>query len=550
MIKSLTIKNFILIKDLTLNFKEGFNVITGETGAGKSIILNAIDIAFGARTSKEFIKTGEEREYIEVLLNLKEDFDFEFLNNNGIEFYDNELILSREISQTGSRSRVNGVVVTQEFMKDLKEKLLDIHSQHQTYTYIQPKYHINLLDSYANVSHKELLKEYENTYNNYINILKEYENLKQTNNLTENQIDFLKFQIQEIEEADIEDINEDKNLENQLNILLNAETLKDLTYSGYYILQNDDNSLLSGISQIKTNISKAVSYDENLSEIEEEIINLQENLKDIASTLRNYSENIELDKEKIDFIQERINLLDKLKRKYGNSLEEVLNSYQTFNEELSKINLYDENIEKLENQLKDEKDKLMNVANSLSQSRQILAKELSEKITQELEKLELPKSSFEISITQKEFDKKGIDNVEFLISTNISEEVKPLIKVASGGEISRVMLAIKTIFAQADKVNTVIFDEIDTGISGKASQSVADELYELSKHHQIIAITHQPIIAAKANQHFYVTKTQDETTNVRVYTLDEENKIKAIAMLAAGEINDESISFAKQLIGN
>ena len=548
MIKSLAIQNFILIDELNLNFKNGFNVITGETGAGKSIILNAIDIAFGARCSKDVIKTGTQKAFIELTIELKADFDFDLLNSNGIDFENNELIISREITQNSSRIRINGVLVTQELIKEIAENLIDIHSQHETYTYIQPKYHILLLDSYQFANHKDCLRNYQQTWQNYSETLAEYNRVLNANNLTENQIDFLKFQIAEIEEANIENINEDEELEKELEILSNAEKLKELTYSAYWGLVNDESSIISGISSIKNNISKACEFDEKIQDLENSIADAQEILREVASNLRNYSENIEPNAQRIEEIQERIALLDKLKRKYGNTLEDVLQSYEKFEKELSLINFSQTETVRLEQEVKTLRESIETQGKELSNSRQKLAKDLSEKITNELEKLELPKSRFEISIKEKEFDNLGCDEVEFYISTNISEPLKPLIKVASGGEISRIMLAIKTIFANNDKVDTVIFDEIDSGISGKASTSVANSLQNLAKTHQILAITHQPIIAAKASQHFYVKKSQNDTTKVNVFTLNDEDKIKALAILSAGEITDESLNFARQLV--
>ncbi|MBO5948332.1 DNA repair protein RecN [bacterium] len=548
MIKSLFIQNFILIDELNLEFKDGFNVITGETGAGKSIILNAIDIAFGARCSKEVIKTGTSKAFIELTITLKADFDFEMLTQNGIDFEDNELIISREITQTSSRIRINGVIVTQELIKEIAEKLIDIHSQHETYTYIQPKYHITLLDSYQFENHKDFLENYQKTWQKYSETLNEYNQALNANNITENQIDFLRFQITEIEDANIENINEDDELEKELEVLLNAEKLKELTYSAYWGLVNDETSIISGISSIKNNISKASEFDEKIQELESSISDAQEILRETASALRNYSENIEPNAQRISEIQERIALLDKLKRKYGNTLEDILNSYASFEKELNLINFSQTEIVRLEQEVRELKENLEIQGKKLSNSRQLLAKNLSKKITNELEKLELPKAKFEIFIKEKEFDSLGCDDVEFYISTNISEPLKPLIKVASGGEISRIMLAIKTIFANNDKVNTVIFDEIDSGISGKASTSVANSLQNLAKTHQILAITHQPIIAAKAEQHFYVKKSQNDTTKVNVFTLNDEDKIKALAILSAGEITDESLNLARQLV--
>lgn len=550
MIKTLKIKDFIIIDELELEFGKGFNVITGETGAGKSIMINAIDLAFGARANKELIKTGKQKASIELTIELKKELPQGFIDEYGLESFGNELVLSREITESGSRSRVNGTLVTQDVIKTLREMLIDIHSQHMTYTYIQQKHHISLLDSYGDDKHKNILESYKSLYNDYVSVCKKLDELTNKTKLDEQQIEFLKFQIDEIESAQIEDLEEDKKLEEELNVLANVEKLKELTYSSYWALYGDDGCILDAIGKVKTNISKAAETDNNLADYESEIINVQESLRELSSNLRNYAEAMELDEQRMDEVQQRIEVLEKVKRKYGNTLEQVLETYDKFTKEYNSIEFFEEEIANLENQKSDCLTKMQSATAILTNSRKELAKHLSDVMTKQLENLDMPKVKFEISIEPCEYNSNGCDNVEFLISTNISEEPKPLAKIASGGEISRVMLAIKTIFAKADNIDTIIFDEIDTGISGNACQAVAQTISELAKSHQIISITHQPIIAAKSDRHFYVAKTQDGQTAVKVYTLNEENKIKAIAMLAAGEITDDSVKFAKQLIYN
>lgn len=548
MIKSLNIKDFILIDELEVVFENGFNVITGETGAGKSIIINAIDLAFGARASKEVIKTGKTRAMIEVVLDVRQGFSKELFDEQGIELFSNELVISREITESGSRSRINGVMVSQDVMKQIREQLIDIHSQHMTYTYIQPKHHINLLDNYGANEHISLLNDYKELFAKYNEVLKKLTDAQNKTELSEQQVEFLRFQINEIEEAHIEDIKEDEQLENELHVLANAEKLKEYTYSSYWSLYGDDAGIVPVLGKIKTNIGKAGEYDSNLSEIESELINCQEILRDISSRLRDYSDNMELDEARLNNIQERLDILEKIKRKYGNTLEKVLETYEGFVEELNSIEFSEEEIQKLGAEKLALLQKMTETASKLTESRTKTAAKLGTILSTELEKLDMPKVRFEIGVTPCDFNQNGADSVEFLISTNISETPKPLAKIASGGEISRVMLAIKTIFAHTDNINTIIFDEIDTGISGKACQAVAEEIASLAKSHQIISITHQPIIAAKADRHFYVSKSQEDKTRVKVYTLDEENRIKAIAMLAAGDITDDSLKFAKQLI--
>ena len=548
MIKQLRLKNYILIDELEANFHSGLNVITGETGAGKSILISAIDLAFSARVSKDVIKNGCDKAVVELVIentkhNLKPLFE-----ENGIDDYGVEIILTKEITQNGVRTRLNGTLINQDFLKQIKALFLDIHSQHQTYVFMQPKYHITLLDNYAKDVYGKTLEEYRELYKKYLDTKNLLEQAKNSADNTESQIEFLKFQVNEIEDAEIKSSNEDEELNQELEVLANAEKLKELTGQAYWAINGDDGSIIEALGKIKQSISKAVGMDSKLEDLESRLIDIAENLHDAGAELRDYSQNLDNDTERLNEIQERLYLLDKLKRKYGSTLEEVLQTHDKLSAELAGIEFSSQNVELLEKEVSELYSKLKDIASHISEKRKNYAKVLSVYIQEKLEKLELPKARFEISVTDKDLGSDGCDNVEFLISTNVSEDLKPLAKVASGGEISRVMLAIKSIFAQSDDIDTVIFDEIDTGISGKASQSVADEIKELAKYHQIILITHQPIIASKADKHFYVRKSQADETKVEVYVLQGDNKIKALAELAGGEINEQSIEFAKSLI--
>lgn len=548
MIKQILIKDYILIDELLVNFDEGLNVITGETGAGKSIIINAIDLVFASRVSKEVIKSGCNKASIELVLSYHKKDLGQLFEENGIDDFGDEIVISKEITQNAVRSRVNGTLVNQDFIRVIKDKFVDIHSQNQTYAFLQPKFHIHLLDSYAKDIYGNLLDEYHAQYSHYKGLCSELEKFKSLANATENHMEFLKFQINEIEEAQINDVNEYDSLKNELNILQNVEKLKELTGSSYWSLTEDESSVINALGLVRTNISKAAQMDENLASVEQNIINASEALNEVAASLRNYSQNLDNDDGKLNLIQERVFLLDKLRRKYGDMLADVMQTYGNLKTEYEEIEYSTLNIEELEEKISSVLVELDAKATLLTEKRNYYAEVLSSLLVEKLERLELPKVRFGIEVVPTELNSNGKDKVEFLISTNISEDLKPLARVASGGEISRVMLAIKTIFAQNDDIDTVIFDEIDSGISGKTAQSVADEIVELSQYHQIIMITHQAIIASKASKYFYVTKSQDyDTTQVGVYILTDENRLKALAELAGGDINDQSLEFARSL---
>lgn len=550
MIKTIRIQNFALIDEIEVDFDKSLNIITGETGAGKSIIIDAIDAAFGSRVSKEVIKTGRDKAFIELYLDIDNEINTQLFEDNGIELENNELIISREITQSSTRSRVNGVLVSQNFVQEIRKDLIDIHSQHETYNCLKPKTHIDLLDNYGDTEHKNLVSIVKTQHQELKSLKNKYDKAVSQNSDFEKQKDYLSFQIDEIEKAQIEDIKEYEELIQQREVLANAEDLKKETFANYTALYGQDGSILDALGDVESNLKKAARFDKSLEEIIEAISSSKITLKEATDDLRNYSENLDTDPETLDKIEDRIDTLDRIKKKYGRTLEDVINKLEEFRKELSSIQITNDSIDKLAIEIESLEKELTNNAKNLSSLRKAMAKELSHLIQQELIKLEMPKAQFSVNIDEYEtIQSNGFDNVEFLISANVGEPLKQLAKVASGGEISRVMLSLKTVFTKADNVNTIIFDEIDSGISGKTSQSVAEALTTLAKYHQILCITHQPIIAAMADKYFYIQKQQNETsTGVKVNILDETGKINALASLAGGQVNDETVKFASNLV--
>jgi len=532
MLKEIFIKNFILIDELRLQFNSGFNVLLGETGAGKSIIFKAIDIALGAKTSKDVLKNPDKNALIELT------FDG-----------DEETVISREISKTGTKPRLNGAMVTLDVINQMREKLVDIHSQHQTYTYLQSKYHIELLDSYIESTDSEFktaLEKYKEDYSRFKEVAKKLDIIENTEKETKEKIEFLKFQTEEIEQAEIKE-NEEEELNSELDILSNLENLKELTYGAYYSLNNDDSSIIDALNKIKYNISKAAEFDNSLNETESAFIDALENLKDISNTLRNYSESLEANPQRLDEINERLELIQKLKRKYG----DIFETYEKLKNELNELEQSFTSFEDLKVQKESLYNSISALSKTLDEKRKQNAKTLSSLIEEELRALNLDCARFNILVeTIEAFNSKGKNKVEFLISTNISKDLTPLNKTASGGEISRVMLAIKTVFSAVDKVSVIIFDEIDTGISGKTSVCVANAINKLAKSAQVFAITHQPIIASKADDFYFVSKEQDMETKVSVRKLKEDEKPNILAQMALGDISDNSLTFAKELLNS
>lgn len=549
MIKHLKIKNYTIIDELETDFEAGLNVITGETGAGKSIMIDAVDIALGAKASKELIKTGKDKALIELEIELPEHLKNLISKNFEIDIDDNLLIISREISQTSSRIRVNGVLISLNELLEIRKLILDIHSQHQTYTYLQPKTHINLLDSFGNNSHSARVLEYKNLFRDYQNAIQKLKNLKESDNQNQQQADFLKFQIDEIKSAEITDINEFDDLVAKANVLENAQELKSVSYRAFQAINGEDENIADSLDRVKGFLDKDSSLDENLKDISKNLTDIIFNLKDVARDLRNYSDNLECDDDALNQIQLRLEVLSKLKRKYGGNLEEVVKTLQKFEEEYSLITNADELIAKLEQEIIIQEKALNILAQEISDERNILADKLSKTVTESIKFLEMPYAEFKVQIDKTNLSLNGIDNVEFMIITNPTEPFKPLVKVASGGEISRVMLAIKTVFANTDDIMCVIFDEVDTGVSGKTSQAIASQLSKLAKTHQILCITHQPIIASVADVHFHVSKEQSiDKFEVQVNKLTEEKRVQIIAKMLAGSENADSIRLAQEML--
>lgn len=530
MLKSLLIKNFILFDNVKLDFTKGFNVLCGETGAGKSIIIKALDCVLGAKITKEMILNNETPCIIEAVFEV-----------NGVE-----TVISRETLLT-SKFRLNGILSNIDEIKELRESLVDIHSQHQTYSYMQPKNHINLLDNYIIKKHPEyfeLLETYKKTYLEYRETYKKLNTLKENFENNSREIELLTFQLKELDEAAIKQ-GEEETLKEEANILSNIQELKEGSYSSYWALGGDSSSIIEGLSKIKYEIQNLSELDKNLEEVKNQLFDAFENLKDSANFLQNYSNGLELNPSRLDEVNERISLIQKLKRKYGDDLDIVREETA---KKLEILTNSENNPEELEKQYGILQEAVDFLASKLHENRVKSAEELSKLIEEKLKTLELKEAQFEIKVRETIRNELGRSSVEFLIATNKNQSLQSLSRVASGGEISRVMLAMKSIFASVDKIPTVIFDEIDTGISGITSNAVAASMLELAKYSQIICISHQPIIVAKADNFIWITKVHSENTSIKIEILNNDKRLEALAQLASGSVDDTSIEFAKTLL--
>jgi DNA repair protein RecN (Recombination protein N) len=564
MLTSLQIKDYALIQNINVEFGTGLNIITGETGAGKSILLGALSLLLGERASSETVRKGAQKSVVEGIFYVGNNEKVKnFLNENDFEFAE-ELIIRREISLKGSnRCFINDTPVQLMNIKQVGDLLIDLHGQHDHQSLLNVDTHIDFLDEFCDL--KTEMNSYSKIRTEFINIRGEIEELKRNEKRIKEKLELNSFQLKEINAVSPEP-DEDEKLENELRIMENAEKLFDASSQIYSAVYEDENAVYDSLINIQNMIKSISQIDESILPAREEINSAVELLKDIGDFMRDYKEKIEIDPEALDSMRERSGAIHLLKKKYGGTLENVLNYKSKIEVELSLAENFSFKIEELEKQSEKLRSELKKQAIELSSLRKSKAPLIQKEIEKSLSFLGINDSSFEIKFEHEEsvnspyyveIDKKkisffsnGIDNVEFYISTNKGEDPKPLTKTASGGEISRVMLAIKSVMAKTEKLPLLVFDEIDTGISGRIAQKVGKVLKDLSTSHQIIAITHLPQIAAFSNHHFAVSKEVCSDRSVSlIRKLDEEERVQEIAKLLGGEkITDSNILTAKEIV--
>ena len=535
MISTLHIKNIGIIDEIMIDFSKGFNILTGETGAGKTLIIGALGIVAGGRFSKEMIRKGENHSFVEVSIYLP----------NHPKAVDGNIIISREIFENGRNTcKINGRLVTVNELKEFMNNIINIHGQNDNQNLLNKENHIKYLDKFLGKEFLSKKNEYTELYNKYVDINRKLKENYGDEKEKQRKLDLLNYQVNEIKNASLK-INEDEELEEQRNLIINAEKIsKSLNEADMQINENALNSISIAIKKLEKIEDINIKYQKTLSSLKSNYYDLQE----IAIDLNHYNSDTSFEEKERDEIENRIDEINDLKRKYGNTIEEILNYKNEVEEEIDKI----ENLEEKNKELKTELTKvtveLEKRAIELHETRQKYGIELETKINSELADLEMPNAKFKVNIENTNFNKDGTDEIEFLITTNKGEDFKPLIKTASGGEMSRIMLAIKTVLSDVDEVPILIFDEIDTGISGKAGNAVGEKLKTISKNHQVIIVTHLASIAAKGDSNYYIYKeVEGDNTKTRIKNLNEQEVIEEITRIASGIVSEISLKHAMEL---
>ena len=533
MLSNLKISDIAIIKEAVINFNNGLNVLTGETGAGKSIIIDAINAILGERTSRELIRTGSNNAEVSAYFeDINDDVVF-ILDEFGIACEeDKSLLISRKISLDGKNiCKINGSNVTVSMLKKIGQALINVHGQMDNHNLLNEELHYTYIDSFA--ENNDILEEYLKAYNDYLTLKRRYDNLIVNESEKARKIDLLTYQIKEIEDAGIK-IGEWDELEKRKKVLQNAEQLLAL-------VNNASNSLV-----------KASAFDDTLNNVSDSITEMSYNIADCASELNSFLYSLDVDPSELDIIEERLDILFRLSKKYGPNEVEILEFLEKAQKQLEDITFSDKLKEQLEVEL-NEKYEIMDKASlKLSANRQKYGEIFINQVKDELSFLDMASISFKVVQNRKSFDETGADEIYFLISANAGEEPKPLSKIASGGELSRIMLAIKNVLASKDNVQTLIFDEVDTGVSGRAAQKIGIKLKEVSKNRQVLCVTHLAQIACFADNHFLISKSEsDNKTYTKVENLDNDGRIHELARIIGGiESTQLSLDAAAEMIEN
>lgn len=550
MLLEMSIKNFAIIEEISLNFEKGMTVLTGETGAGKSIIIDAMNMMLGSRATTDVIRHGAPKAEIEGLFTVESNRHLTALfEEQGLEWTD-ELIIRREILQNGrSVSRINGQMVNLSVLKAVGQHLVDIHGQHDQEELMRPQLHITMLDEFGDAAFFQTKAAYRQTFEDYKRLRKQVVELQRNQQENKARIEMLEFQIAEIEAAALE-VEEDVRLEQERQRLLNHKMIADTLTNAYTMLDAEEFSSLSNVRSAMNDLESIEEYDTSYKELSGQLAETFYALEDITKRLEDVVDGLEFDGNRLMQVELRLDLIHSITRKYGGQVKDVLEYLAQITKEYGLLTGSDHSSEDLEKELKRLEKSLVSLAQDLSDQRHALAQALENEIQQELADLYMDKARFQVRFSKAKFNREGNEAVEFYISTNPGEDFKPLVKVASGGELSRLMLAIKSAFSRKEGKTSIVFDEVDTGVSGRVAQAIAAKIHKIGQNGQVLAISHLPQVIAAADYQFYIEKISDAHSTVStVRLLNREERIEEIAKMLAGEdLTEAARQQAEQLL--
>ena len=550
MLLEISIKNFAIIESISLNFEQGMTVLTGETGAGKSIIIDAMNMMLGARATTEVIRHGAPKAEIEGLFSIESNRALEeIFDEQGLELSD-EIIIRREILQNGrSISRVNGQMVNLSVLRTIGQQLVDIHGQHDQEELMRPHRHIQMLDEFGDTSFFELKEAYQMSFDNYRRMRKQVLDIKKNQQEHKARIEMLEFQMAEIEAANLK-AGEDVTLNQERDRLLNHKHIADTLTNAYSMLDNEEFSSLANVRSAMNDMESLEEFDPEYREISGTLSESYYVLEDITKRLESIIDDLDFDGNRLMQVESRLDLIHTITRKYGGSVDDVLEYFAKITDEYNLLTGNNLSSEDMEIELKKLEKNLVDLAGQVAQARHKIAQDLEAEIKQELQDLYMEKAQFQVRFSQGKFSREGNESVEFYISTNPGEDFKPLVKVASGGELSRLMLAIKSAFSRKEGKTSIVFDEVDTGVSGRVAQAIAQKIHKIGQNGQVLAISHLPQVIAIADYQFFIEKISNEhstVSTVRLLTVEE--RIEEVAKMLAGEnVTEAALNQARELL--
>ena len=550
MLLEISIKNFAIIEAISLNFEKGMTVLTGETGAGKSIIIDAMNMMLGARATTDVIRHGAPKAEIEGLFSVENSHTLQMIfDEQGIELGD-EIIIRREILQNGrSVSRVNGQMVNLSVLRSIGQYLVDIHGQHDQEELMRPQLHVQMLDGFGDAGFLELKQAYQTNFDAYRKMRKQLLEIKKNQEEHKARIEMLEFQMAEIESASLQP-GEDLKLNQERDKLLNHKNIADTLTNAYTMLDNDEFSSLANVRSAMNDMESLEDYDAEYREISSSLSESYYVLEDVTKRLEDIIESLDFDGNRLMQIESRLDLIHSITRKYGGNVDDVLMYFAKITEEYNLLTGNNLSSDDMEVELKKLEVSLVDRATKLASARHNLAQQLEIEIQQELKDLYMDKARFQVQFTKGKFTREGNESVEFYISTNPGEDFKPLVKVASGGELSRLMLAIKSAFSRKEGKTSIVFDEVDTGVSGRVAQAIAQKIHKIGQNGQVLAISHLPQVIAIADYQFFIEKiSNDHSTVSTVRLLTVEERVEEVAKMLAGEnVTEAALSQARELL--